>query len=1684
MIISTEVSGQFTQVYLDQDASNEVINTSFYSATEGYVAFKRWIGFTTDGGKSFQKKTVGTNNVDLGLQSVSLPWATKGVKAFDSNNLLVYGDWDGVPSILSSADGGNTFKMVLYSRINLLHFNNGITDIVFPQNGSIGYAVDEDRIFKTVNRGQNWSLMFTSAGSEFHSLAVGSNNEVFVYSGKKMMKTTNAGLAWTQVQLPAGEISAADFITPLKGWLTMTLNRTSNTYYTSDGGTTWQQKSLQNLWFRKLKFTDDQTGYGVAGLQIFKTTDSGRIWEPFAHQSPGLERGGTYNTMGNFGANHFWAGTSEGLLESATNAGGITIPAAIYTIDTTGVSNSNNVKLVNLSKQGYEYKWLLNGQLISTAYHAQYSPTPMKYIDTIQLVVSNGTYTSDTATQLVNFSTVIIESFSPMMATDGETVVIKGRNFWGVNFVSFGGTRASFFRHISDTEIHAVVFGGSTGSIYINTSEGSAYKPGFVYNSPPITNLDFIISDTILCKSESIQIRLQNSEPGVEYALVDENLQRLGSVRGNGEEAVLRSIPISETGVYSILIRKDGIGRTTYLDKTVSVRVEKTRSVIGADRVNITAGEAINFVQQSKDALNYNWTFHDGASIQSHNGPTPGAITYNTTGDKSATLISVSADGCRDTTSLKVVTVYDETLLDDECFAQTVHGIDTYEFTGLHRAQPSPDGGYVLTGWGNTLKLPSRAGSPKLLPATDMAFVAKYTAAGVILWQCNVGRNGSISGATVDEQGNVYVIGTLRIHDYFYFNNGDSMRIGHTGEQLVGFYERANAYILKLDRNGKYLWHTNLYNGLREGQGYSVNDIQPTIIRIQGNQLILAGTYKSDLNYFLNGVRQPLKSPGFDGGFRTFVIQLSTEGVFNWGMYWDVPGGHAFSDLNVDKAGNILIAGTFDSDVVLRDVGDKYVYTIPRVGGSKLGAYMMKFDNSGKFLWKARAGYEGPEIIDVAINSISIDESGNVYAVGAVPWYYVQGGFNVYLEDESRLQVDPGGSFLLKFNQSGRYLWGTGIKSEVTFNTAEASFIKGNALYFTYTASQHGAGRVAYKLNSNNGKSVIHSIGGSEFGLAKYTLDGNLERIYTSGESEGGFLKPVGIYIDADDKIVISGTIDPSNGGTGQYTAFGNTLIGNRWDGFLLKLKNDVCYTGETPTADAGPDHTSCSNEGVTIGSSTSTDPLVWTSSTDPGILFTPKPTVKPSITTTYYLYVTNNSGLTAIDSVNISVNSIPGIEAGESRSVCANTSVTIGLPAVDGVSYTWRSEPAGFVSTEASVVVQPSVTTTYILSASNGEGCSAKDTVTINVEDYLLMSVAIKGPEMACRGVENIYTADVVNGGADPMYKWTINGKPVGTNAAIFKTSDLKDNDKLEVWVVPTLTCASPQSGMGDFRYIRLTDPKVPRAIFLPLDTNVCLNQTVAILVGEVGDVRDVSFDWRRNGISVAIQDPIYELRDPKDGDQIFVIVSASDGCGRRSADTTKVVTLKVGSLRPQVSIMGNSTVVKGQSTTIIASATDAGNAPSVSWEDSTSSHGWAAINGAVTNVLTYAPAKTGDRVRCVITASDECSGQVRKASAPITFNVSAVTAVDPDPIAIYGVNIFPNPATDVLYLRNLNLTDQWQRLSVIGMDGKRVVAEKDIRGMDRLELPVTNIPSGVYTLVLTGKAGKRAYYKVILHR
>ena len=501
MVLSHEATNaQMKQAYLDTEASNEIYKISFYSASEGYVAFQNWLGYTADTGKTFTKKYITASNVNYNGYSVNLTFGftISGVKAFGQNTILVYGDYGFVPAILYSTNGGTSFTLVYHSQYNPLQFKTGITDMIFSQGNSIGYAIDADRILKTINGGLTWQQNATITDSYFTNLEAPDNLNVFAISTQtgRILKTNDGGTNWALQNLPVlneAKIGCANFLTATTGWLNMYDNNNKGYIFkTINGGSNWQ---LQNnidattFLFNKMKFVDANTGYGLSYQNtIYKTTDGGVIWEPLPRDNNYAYFFYSHKDLYFFNTNQFWAGGAHGFLEYTTNAGGTPLPKAYFNIDTSGLYNLNVVNLRNYSNMNNTFKWYLNDLQLSTSYNSNYNRDISRLTDKITLIAINGEK-NDTLTRYVSFSPpIIINSFTPKIGGEGTVVTIYGSNFNSATNVKFGGIAATSFSVINNTTINATVGSGASGSIQIASLNNVGSLAGFAFISPPSIN--------------------------------------------------------------------------------------------------------------------------------------------------------------------------------------------------------------------------------------------------------------------------------------------------------------------------------------------------------------------------------------------------------------------------------------------------------------------------------------------------------------------------------------------------------------------------------------------------------------------------------------------------------------------------------------------------------------------------------------------------------------------------------------------------------------------------------------------------------------------------------------------------------------------------------------------------------------------------------------------------------------------------------------------------------------------------------------------------------------------------------------------------------------------------------------------------------------------------------------------
>lgn len=155
-------------------------------------------------------------------------------------------------------------------------------------------------------------------------------------------------------------------------------------------------------------------------------------------------------------------------------------------------------------------------------------------------------------------------------------------------------------------------------------------------------------------------------------------------------------------------------------------------------------------------------------------------------------------------------------------------------------------------------------------------------------------------------------------------------------------------------------------------------------------------------------------------------------------------------------------------------------------------------------------------------------------------------------------------------------------------------------------------------------------------------------------------------------------------------------------------------------TANAGANTNVCPGDSVRLGGSPTasggTAPYTysWQPAAYVDFAGAPNPNAFPPAPTNYTLIVTDASGATAVDIVNVSIFSPPIVSAGSDQTILQGTSTM--LYASGAVNYYWTPTDPLTNQNSANPVAEPSATDTFCVQGVDGNGCSNTDCMMIIV--------------------------------------------------------------------------------------------------------------------------------------------------------------------------------------------------------------------------------------------------------------------------------------------------------------------------------------------------------------------------------
>jgi len=762
------------------------------------------------------------------------------------------------------------------------------------------------------------------------------------------------------------------------------------------------------------------------------------------------------------------------------------------------------------------------------------------------------------------------------------------------------------------------------------------------------------------------------------------------------------------------------------------------------------------------------------------------------------------------------------------------------------------------------------------------AFLAKFNSGGALQWATYYGGSDDTYGYGVanDTFGNVYITG------YTLSTGGIATSGAYQTSFAGGDYMTGDAFLAKFSSSGSIIWAT-YYGGSGEEEALGV-------ATDGSGDAFITGYTDSKSNIATAGAFVTSYGPGLNNYRESFLAKFNGSGDILWATYYGGSSSDEGFAVATDSSANVYFLGWTESD---SNIATKGAFHTSLVG--LYDNFLVKFNSAGKRQWASYYG-GGDEI---GFGGIATDDSENVYITasasgdpgiatsGAHQTFYAGGGQDAYLvkfgfkhsydagisailNPKNRICADSqtiivqlhnyglvqmdSVSIILSINSKIQsvYHWTGKLlpDSTITVNIGKYVFTDNHDSSSTIDSVHYGIGKDTIKSWTSYPNGVQDSVPANDTSISILKIspspvggmfptqticENDSSRIGGPGESGYNYSwtsNPAG-FISTYTYPTVTPTVT-----TTYYEKITNALG-------CSNTASVVITVNPAPPAVAGPDHSICIGDSITIGDTASKAySYKWASRPAGFSSNLPDPTVSPTSITMYDLTVTNpKTGCTNSSGVGIIVNPLPTPNPGQSSyNICTGSHVKIGANAKSYYIYSWSSNPAGFSSSLADPVVDPLNNTVYSLSVTDSlTGCTNKNSTNVFVRIALAPVVDVGKNQSICAGASAQIGSDSL---PDDSYSWVSN--PIGFISA-----------KAKLIVTPLQTTSysltvTNSIGCTNFDSVTITVDPLPNSI-AGKPQNICSGTVIRL-----GDssMDGISYSWTSNppGFYSNLSDPI----------------------------------------------------------------------------------------------------------------------------------------------------------------------------------------------------------------------------------
>jgi len=285
----------------------------------------------------------------------------------------------------------------------------------------------------------------------------------------------------------------------------------------------------------------------------------------------------------------------------------------------------------------------------------------------------------------------------------------------------------------------------------------------------------------------------------------------------------------------------------------------------------------------------------------------------------------------------------------------------------------------------------------------------------------------------------------------------------------------------------------------------------------------------------------------------------------------------------------------------------------------------------------------------------------------------------------------------------------------------------------------------------------------------------------------------------------------------------------------------------------------------------------------------------------------------------------------------------------------------------------------------------ATSNSVVMTVDPPLTASISIATPASSvCAGSTVVFTATAANPGSSPVFQWTVNGAPAGTNSNVFSYMPA-NGDVVNCTLTSSITSCIANNPASSNTVTMTVNPLMPVSISTAASANpICAGIPVTFTATPVNPGNAPQYLWKVNGIAAGTNSSAFTYIPVNSDEVTCELTSSLTTCVSGNPAISLPINMTVNPLMPvSISIAASANpVCAGSPVTFTATPVNPGNAPVYLWKV----NGIAA--GTNSSAFTYVPLN-GDAVTCELSSSLACVTGNPANGNPVSLSVKPLPYV-----------------------------------------------------------------------------------------